>query len=102
MVEGALILEWDEREVGLGNVMELEGRRVVRLAELSRREMKVWGMEQSYVCWQGVLGVVGMGKAVQNGGVPCLARAVLGALWGVEGERGKDVHERCDKEGRSR
>ena len=28
--------------------------------------------------------------------VPYLARAVLGAFWGVEEERGKDVDERCD------
>jgi hypothetical protein len=47
---------------------------------------------------KGGLGVVGMGKAVQNGGVPCLAKAVLGALWGIEEERGKDVDERCDIE----
>lgn len=68
-MEGALILERDELEVWLGTVTEWEGRRVVRLAELSRGEMKVWGMEQSDACWKGVLGVVGIGKVVQNGGV---------------------------------
>ena len=67
----------------------------MRLAELSRGKMKVWGMDQSDVCWKGGAWVLGMRKAVENGGVPCLARAVLCVLWGVEEERGKYVDERC-------
>jgi hypothetical protein len=53
------------------------------------------GMEQRDGCWKGGARGCGYGE-VQNGWVPCLARAVLGAFWGVEEERGKDVNERCD------